>query len=70
MKYRTPNFLVVENLKLLSKMAESEQQSAYSAFVGRFAGKLTFFLRTIPNFGELLKPVEGIIHFTLLLYLQ
>ena len=50
-------------LKLLSKIAESEPQSAYAAFVGGFRGKLTYFLRTIPSLGESLKPLEDVIRF-------
>ena len=54
-------------LKLLSKIAESEPQSAYAAFVGGFRGKLTYFMRTIPSLGESLKPLEDVIAFTLFL---
>ena len=50
-------------LKLLSKIAESEPQSAYAAFVGGFRGKLTYFMRTIPSLGESLKPLEDVIRF-------
>ena len=35
---------------------------AYSTVAG--TGKLTFFMRTIPNLGNLLKPLEDMIHFT------
>ncbi|XP_057307912.1 uncharacterized protein LOC130645822 [Hydractinia symbiolongicarpus] len=37
---------LVEQLKLLSKIAELEPQSSYCAFVTGFKAKLTFFLRT------------------------
>ena len=37
---------------------------AYSAVAGTFTGKLIFFKRTIPNLGNLLKPLEDMIHFT------
>ena len=50
-------------LKLLSKIAESEPQSAYAAFVGGFRGKLTYFMRTISSLGESLKPLEDVIRF-------
>ena len=39
----------VEPLELFSKIAESGPQSAYSAFVRGFTGKLIFFVRKIPN---------------------
>ena len=39
----------VELLELFSRIAQSGPQSAYSAFVRGFTGKLIFFVRTIPN---------------------
>ena len=39
----------IKQLKLLSIIAESEPQSAYSPFVGGFRGKFTYFMRTIPS---------------------
>ena len=53
----------IKQLKLLSIIAESEPQSAYSAFVGGFKGKLTYFMRTIPSRGDLLKPLGDVIRF-------
>ena len=44
-------------------ITESEPQSAYSAFVNSFKGKLTYFMRTIPSLGELVKPLEDVIRF-------
>ena len=38
-----------ERLELFSKVAESGPQSAYSAFVRGFTGKLIFFVREILN---------------------
>lgn len=49
---------------MLSKIAESESQSAYSAVAGTFTRKLIFFMRTISNLGNLLKPLEDMIRFT------
>ena len=54
---------MITQLKLLSKIAESEPQSAYAAFIGGFKGKLTYFMRTIPSLGESLKPLEEVIRF-------
>ena len=52
-----------KQLKLLSIIAESEPQSAYSAFVGGFKEKLTYFMRTTPPLGKSLKPLEDVIRF-------
>ena len=53
----------IKKLKLLSVIAESEPQSAYSAFLGGFKGKPTPFMRNIPSQGELLKPLEDLFRF-------
>ena len=53
----------IKQLKLLSIIVESEPESAYSAFVGGFKGKLTYFMRTILSLGELLKSLEDVIRF-------
>ena len=52
-----------KQLKLLSIIAESEPQSAYSAFVGGFKEKLTYFMRTTPPLGKSLKSLEDVIRF-------
>ena len=52
-----------KQLKLLSIIMESEPQSAYSAFVDGFKGKLNYFMSTIPSLGKLLKPLEDVIRF-------
>ena len=49
-------------LEELSKIARTEPQAAYSAFTAGFKHKLTYFLRTIPNLTELLKPIDEIIN--------
>ena len=43
--------------QILSIIAESEPQSAYSASVAGFRGELTYFMRT-PLLGKLLKTLE------------
>ena len=48
-------------LKILSKIAQIEPQAAYSAFIGGFKGKLTYFMRTIPEIDQFLKPIENTI---------
>ena len=47
-----------EQLLLLSQTAQSEPQAAYSAFVAEFKGKLTYYLRTIPDIKEHLDLLE------------
>ena len=53
----------IEQLNLLSKIAKSEPQSAYSAFVGGFKGKLPYYMRTIPCIKDYLMPLEEVIRF-------
>ena len=48
-------------LCILSTVAESQPQAAYSAFVSGYKNKLSYFLRTIPDISNLLLPVEGTI---------
>ena len=47
-----------EQLFLLSQITQSEPQAAYSAFVPRFKGKLTHYLRTIHDIKEHLDLLE------------
>jgi len=47
-----------EQLVVLSKIAESEPQAAYSAFVGGFKGKFTYFIRTIPKIRTFFSKIE------------
>ena len=49
-------------LEVLSKIARTEPQAAYSAFTAGFKHKLTYFLRTIPNVAELLRPFDEILN--------
>ena len=52
-----------EQLLLLSQIAQLEPQAAYSSFVAGFKGKLTYYLRTIPDIKEHLDlPEETIRH--------
>ena len=52
---------MVNQLSLLSKIAEIEPQAAYSAFVVGFKSKLNYLLRTIPDISINLHPFEEII---------
>ena len=45
----------------LSRIAKAEPQAAYSAFTSGFRHKLTYFMRTIPDLEEVLKPIDDII---------
>ena len=46
---------------MLSTVAESQPQAAYSAFVSGFKNKLSYFMRTIPDISNLLIPIEDTI---------
>ena len=48
-------------LHMLSTVAESAPQAAYSAFVSGFKNKLSYFMRTIPDISNLLIPIEDTI---------
>ena len=52
---------MVNQLSLLSKIAEIEPQAAYGAFVVGFKSKLNYLLRTIPDISINLHPFEEII---------
>ena len=45
-------------LCMLSTVAESQPQAAYSAFLSGFKNRLSYFMRTIPNISNLLIPIE------------
>ena len=46
---------------LMSTVAESQPQAAYSPFVSGFKNKLSCFMRTIPDISNLLIPIEDTI---------
>ena len=54
----------MEQLHQLSVIAKSEPQAAYSAFTAGFRHKITYFIRTIPNMKELLKPLDDVVENT------
>ena len=45
-------------LIILSTIAETQSQAAYTAFVSGFKSKLNYFLRTIPDIRHLLLPLK------------
>ena len=53
----------IEQLKSLPTITESEQQTAYTTFVGGFKGKFIYSMRTISELWELLRPLENIIRY-------
>ena len=62
--YRYVNDLVQEwlsELEILTSIAKSEPQAAYAAFTGGFKHKVTYFMRTIPNLSNILKPLDDYI---------
>ena len=50
-----------DQLIYLSKIAKTEPQPAYAAFIGGFKSKFTCFLRTIPDFHDYFQSVENTI---------
>ena len=51
----------LEELNVLTEIAKSEPQSAYAAFTSGFRHKMTYFMRTIPNLQDVLKPLDKFI---------
>ena len=51
----------MEELLILSKIAEVEPHCAYTAFTSGFRNKFTYFLRTIPDIQLYMDPVEDTI---------
>ena len=48
----------IEELRNLQKIARVEPQLAYAAYIFGFQHKYTYFLRTIPNISNELKPLD------------
>ena len=53
-------------LKILSKFAKSQPEAAYAVFFFDEQNKFTYFLRTIPEMSDLMKPVDEIVQIFLL----
>ena len=51
----------VNQLTVLTKIAKTEPQAAYSAFTAGFKHKLTYFIRTIPNIRDVIKQVDDFV---------
>ena len=52
---------LVDQTKILAKIAEIEPQAAYSAFIAGFKSKLNYLMRTIPDIQEKMMPLEELI---------
>ena len=55
-----------KELDVLTTIASSQPHAAYSAFIHGLSCKWFFLLRTIPNIGHLLKPLEDVIRLKLI----
>ena len=49
----------IEELKILSKIAKSESQAAYSCVVSGFKHNLTYLMRTTPGISDTLQQVDN-----------
>ena len=47
-------------LKVLSKMAHSNPQTAYAAYIFGEQHKYTYFMRTIQGISDILKPIDDV----------
>ena len=56
MNDKVSNWLI--QLQNLNKIAESNPQVAYSAYINGFQHKFTYFMRTILNISTYLQPIE------------
>ena len=51
----------LEQLREMTKIAKAEPQAAYSSFTAGFRHKITYFMRTIPDLEDVLKPLDDLI---------
>ena len=51
----------VRQIRTLTAIAKSQPHAAYSAYIHGEQHKFTYFLRTIENIGEILKPLDDVI---------
>lgn len=52
----------VSQLEVLSEIAKTEPQAAYSAFTAGFQHKMTYFIRTISDLADILEPLDNVIN--------
>ena len=53
-------------MKILSEFAKSQQQAAYATFCFGEQNKFSYFLRTISEMSDLIKPLDEIVQHSLL----
>lgn len=58
----------VNAIEYLSTIAHTQPHAAYAAFTHGLMGKWNYLIRTIPNIGDLLKPLEAVIRWDYFLY--
>ena len=51
-----------KQLEVLSKIAKTEPQAAFAAFVSEFKHKLTYYIRTLPNIKQHLVQLEALVN--------
>ena len=51
----------INEIRILSQIAKTEPQAAYSCFTSGWKHKLTYFMRTIPGISELLQKLDVVI---------
>lgn len=51
----------VNAIECLSTFAHTQPHAAYAAFTHGLMGKWNYLIRTIPNIGDLLTPLEAVI---------
>ena len=52
----------ISQLEVLSEIAKSEPQAAYTAYTAGFQHKVTYFIRTIPELSSVLKPLDDVLN--------
>ena len=53
----------VSEIETLAKIAVSQPQAAYSAFISGYMHKFTYLIRTMGNISHMLQPVEDAIRY-------
>ena len=51
----------IKEVKLLSEIAKIKPQCALSCFISGYKHKLNYYVRTVPNILNLLRPIDDII---------
>ena len=51
----------LQELQMLTNIAKSEPQAAFSCFIAGYKHKFTYFMRTVPNISSLMKKIVDLI---------